>query len=114
MSYMFTNTGEKPYKRSHCNKCGKCLQNRRIKDAQILPQWGEAIFGRKFVVVVVFEMQSDTKLIIKKTDSLAPKMDTSQKGGGSQDVGVEYICLQNSQFSFQKWLRPTVAKFVPL
>ena len=37
MSYMFTNTGEKPYKRSHCNKCGKYLQNRRIKDAQILP-----------------------------------------------------------------------------
>ena len=52
MSYMFTNTGEKPYKRSHCNKCGKCLQNRRIKEEQILPQWGEAIFGRKIVSFV--------------------------------------------------------------
>ena len=37
MIYMFTYTGEKPYKRSHCNKCGKCLQNRRLKDAQIKP-----------------------------------------------------------------------------
>ena len=52
MTYMFTNTGEKPYKRSHCNKCGKCLQNRRIKEEQILPQWGEAIFGRKIVSFV--------------------------------------------------------------
>ena len=49
MSYMFTNAGEKPCKRGHCNRCGKCLQNRRLKDTQILPQWGEAIFGRKIV-----------------------------------------------------------------
>ena len=41
MSYMFTNTGEKPYKRSHCNKCGKYLQNRRIKDAPFCHFWKE-------------------------------------------------------------------------
>ena len=52
MSYMFTNAGEKPCKRGHCNRCGKCLQNCRLKDTQILPQWGEAIFGRKIVSFV--------------------------------------------------------------
>ena len=32
---LHVHTGEKPYKRSHCNKCGKCLQNRRLREAQI-------------------------------------------------------------------------------